>query len=186
MSAAPLGEFHQQCKARCEACSRCRFASFYPKLGLCAWYAHCDLDDLRTWWNWRLSNAEWWTTALPARELPPPQPLPALTAAAAEVPLRLGVGTLLMGHGQHCALYGWCQSAQRLKAALEGPWARGAFEVELFLLSENGQTPAEASDCGSELRVIRASEKLKRAFDTCVGRRLHHRGFNTGMHSKIM
>ena len=105
------------CLARCQACTRCRYVSYtsthsadlrYAGVplgsGLCAWYATCDLNDLRVRWEAKLAGANWSTAHVRTSPLPIVRREPRNSSKR-----RLAIAALMFGTSQPCSLIAWCQ-----------------------------------------------------------------------------
>lgn len=148
------------CAVRCLACARCRYVSYSSDAGICAWYSHCDLQQLRNWWSARVRpRTTLWNTSQVREFIPAPLP-PAASleapGAVPQTPFRLAIATLSLVAGarrrgmaakrggrttsaaaatatkQGCGLLGWCLGVRRLKRALLR--ANPTWEVETLIL----------------------------------------------------
>ena len=150
------------CIHKCTRCSRCRYLSISRLQSKCAWFAHCNLSDLRAATEAADYLGRFTTLQLrPAADdsnPPPPPPKPSSSPS-----VRIGIATLYaatpagtegvyyryvgnvssprwFGYTNHCFEMGcslpvWCASARRLRAALPSAWT-----VELLALVADAET----------------------------------------------
>lgn len=178
-----------ECVRMCRACSRCRYISYSYTAGVCAWYANCDMDDLRNWWSHSLGVVPWSTMRVRSHV---PLAVPAWRNEPNVRPLRLAIAALAFG-SDFCPLAMWCQSARKLKWTLQDPW-----HVQLLILwapsykrgerrpdgSIQKLSPRPAEFC-AEAEVVLADEELRTAGKRCL-RKGYKSGYHTGMPIDIM
>jgi hypothetical protein len=190
-----------ECIKRCRNCSRCRFVSWSSQeAGICAWYAHCDLSDLRQWWSSRLRTDSTWHTRQVRHRIPLPLPQRPSTeagihVAAHETTRRLAIATLSLGSAdegvkQACGLVGWCESARRLRRALTVtgglPWSIRLLVIDgpISASDETVRSPTDMRDC-PEAEVVAPDVRLMSLIRRCINREGRHKFF-TGMPSGVM
>ena len=172
----------ESCAELCLGCARCRYISFSQKAGLCAWYTHCDLSDLRTWWSAEFSMVQWQTVSVRA-QLPVPAVPERRGSDRNSSEYRLAVATLSLGTKQTCGMLGWCQNAHRLRRALmsANPWT---VDVVVLVAPITAHSPnaareitmPDSRDC-PDVRLVSADLELLQLIRGCIGKdKLHHDG----------
>lgn len=169
----------------CLGCPRCRYVSSSSVANLCAWYAHCDMDDLRHWWSHHLVTP--WRTVQVRSRVPLAKAI--WQNRLGVRPLRLAIATLAFGT-DFCPFAMWCQSARRLKTVLQGPW-----RVQLVILwvqqrdrysSHAGQTDVvRPPEFCPEAEVVPADDTLRTVARKCL-KKGWRAGYHTGMPLDIM
>lgn len=195
------------CRWQCLSCARCRYISYSSTARTCAWYAHCDENDLRQIWSPQVVKATWRTERV--RQFVPsalPWTASSLDSENAR-PYRIAIATLsLLGGNRHgfqlkqgCGLLGWCQGARRLKRALAAESPHWGIELLVLFGPMSAKwnaklPPPDMTDC-PEAQLLHADRRLKSLISGClmVGRKRKggrgewkHRPFFTGMPSGIM
>lgn len=175
-------DLREQCVARCNACDRCRHVSFatvsnpgrfqaakFAEGGMCAWYAECDYDDLRHWWDLSLVAANWTTVQVKSSAVQA-HAAPAISNSSS---LRLAIAALSFGSQlQICELFVWCQSANRLRRALA---TRATWQVDLVMIGDHtapsrSSRSAAISDYCPSMIHIPIHLPLIRAATKCLGK----------------
>ncbi|KAL1515501.1 hypothetical protein AB1Y20_002124 [Prymnesium parvum] len=165
------------CARLCGLCRRCRYVSFSASVSVCAWYAHCEKDDLRYWWSHSVATVPWETLQLRTRI---PRAEPAWDEPAGVPRLRLGLATLSFGE-QVCAMARWCQAAGRLRWTLEGAW-----QVHVLILrSARRRARLRHADFCAGAEVVPMDEGLHAAAASCLGRGVRA-GYHTAMPVGVM